>query len=69
VNNTDVIINFYPEDKNSVPLRGMIKFMVGYMESYLRRYNSSLLFTDISAYITCSVRLAEKLQCFICRTK
>jgi len=47
----------------------MIKFMVDYMVSYLRRYYSSLLFTDISAYITCSVRLAEKLQCFVCRAK
>jgi len=69
MNNTAGIINFYPEDKNSISLRDMIKFMVDYMVSYLRRYYSSLLFTDISAYITCSVRLAEKLQCFVCRAK
>jgi hypothetical protein len=64
MNNRAGKINFYPEDNSSIPLREMIKFMVDYMESYLRRYYSSLLFTDISAYITCSARLAEKLQWF-----
>ena len=55
MNNTAGIINFYPEDKNSTPFRDMIKFTADYVESYLRRCYSSLLFTDISAYITCSV--------------